>query len=983
MKELIDRFLTNNKFKMIISHLSDRKVIPVSNLVGSAKALFASTLSLVTSRPVVYIGPDETISRIRTDLQTFSPSPVLSLSSNYSTQLKTVRKISSQSNYLLALSPSTLSLPLPESIELEHSLIVMEVGTPLSLVALSTWLAEHGYERTDLVSEPGEWTVRGGIIDCFPPDEQNPIRIEFFGDRIESIRQFDPLTQRSVSRLASIELPQLSGQFTSHKTVLQLLPAQTIIVSETQPLDDFTTIVLSPLPQEIDFGQLPPPIYLGNFTLLKSELESTAWHYYLFCGEEYQQERLERILGKRATLYSGTVSQGFVDPSSRFAILTETELYGMPIMRPPRRKFKGLPVDSLIALHNGDYVVHTDYGIGIFEGITRLTIGEQREKDFILIRYGGGEKLYLPVENIGLLDRYLGAEENPPHLDRLGSHAWLRAKARAAKATEEYARELLEINARRTLARKKPFSHDTPFQTELEATFPFEETEDQLRALAAIKKDMESSKPMERLISGDVGYGKTELALRAAFKTVMDFKQVAVIAPTTILCYQHYYTFKKRLENFPVRVEMVSRFIPRTERIKILDDLSRGKVDIIIGTHLLLNPEVRFKDLGLLVIDEEQKFGVQQKERLKRFVSSIDILLLSATPIPRTLYMSLVGLRDISPIHTPPLGRKEIITEVSPWDDTIIREWVQREYARQGQVFFVHNRIATLEKTSRHLKQLLPDLRIATAHGRMAEKELAQIYLDFQDGKYDLLVSTAIVESGLDLPNVNTIIVNDAHRFGLADLHQLRGRVGRSHEQAYALFLVPETDKITDEARKRLSAIIAYSQLGSGFKLALRDMELRGVGNLLGTEQHGHIARVGFNLYCHLLKTAIAQLKGEEVTSEPELHLDIEAYIPESYIADSFERIAIYKRLLEIETAAELKDLADELTDRFGRYPAILENLFKVAEIKLYARNLKVKKVTLTGNQITIDGVNQRLSFRGDLDTLVKKLKKLMGAFTR
>jgi transcription-repair coupling factor (superfamily II helicase) len=980
MEALIERYRASRNFKTLLCQLSDRKIIPVANVVGSARPLVAYLLLLVTRRPVVYVSRDENFSRVLADLQTFSRADVLSLSSDSLSRLKTLRKISVPSSFLLVVSHTNLSLSLPEAAALPRLLMTVKTGDNRTPAEFIDWLEENGYERTDLVSESGEWSARGGIVDCFPPDQDNPIRIEFFGDRIESIRQFDPLTQRSISPLAGIDLCRLTLPPESSKTITQLLPPETILISENELSTDLTTIVFADERAEseqavIDFGQYPPTIYLGNFMLLKSELAASEGDYYIFCGEEYQKDRLTRIVGQKALLSVGTLSQGFTDPESGYTVITESELYGMPVMRPPKRKFKGLPMDSLLALHTGDYVVHIDYGIGMFEGITRLPTGIHKEKDFLLIRYGAGEKLYLPVENIGLLDRYLGAKDNPPALDRLGSQAWLRAKARVARATEVYARDLVEVYARRTLARKTPFSPDSPEQTELEASFPYAETADQLTALSAIKKDMESAKPMERLICGDVGYGKTELAVRAAFKAVMNFKQVAVIVPTTILCYQHYTTFKKRLDTFPVRIEMVSRFVSRTERMKILADLSAGTVDIIVGTHALLGPQVKFKDLGLLILDEEQKFGVHQKDRLKKLKSSFDILSLSATPIPRTLYMSLVGLRDISPIHTPPLGRKEITTEVNHWDDGMIREWIRREYARRGQIFFVHNRIESLERISRRLQRLLPEITIATAHGRMDEKALARIYLDFLARKYDLLVSTAIVESGLDLPTVNTIIVNDAHRFGLADLHQLRGRVGRSQHQAYALFLIPETNEITGEAKKRLSAIVAYSQLGAGFKLAMRDMEIRGVGNLLGTEQHGHISRVGFSLYCQLLKEALAQLKGEEVAFEPELHLDIEAHIPESYIADSFERIAIYKRLLEIESPNELAGLKEELRDRFGRHPVILENLFKVAEIKFYVRQLKLKKVTLKGDALTLVGPNKQLSFKGDLESVLKKLR--------
>jgi transcription-repair coupling factor (superfamily II helicase) len=515
------------------------------------------------------------------------------------------------------------------------------------------------------------------------------------------------------------------------------------------------------------------------------------------------------------------------------------------------------------------------------------------------------------------------------------------------------------------------FGHDSQWQAELEASFPYEETPDQLKALSEVKRDMERPRPMDRLICGDVGYGKTEIALRAAFKAASNLKQVAILAPTTILCYQHYATFRKRLAKFPLRVEMLSRLVPAARQPGILEGLKTGVIDIVIGTHQLLSPGIHYRDLGLLIIDEEQKFGVRQKERIKAARASIDVLTLTATPIPRTLYMSLAGLRDISQIHTAPPGRREIATEVAPWHDTLMCDYVTRELKRGGQVFFVHNEIESILTIAQRLERLLPGVKFAVGHGQMSGRLLANIYLDFASGGYQMLLSTAIIESGLDMPNVNTIIVNRADRFGLADLHQLRGRVGRSQQQAYALFLTPARREVTLDARKRLSALLAYSKLGSGFKLALRDMEIRGVGNLLGTEQHGQVARVGFSLYTQMLKEAVARIKGEPIAVEPELRIDVSAFLPKEYVTDSFERVALYKRLLAVESEQELAEMRDELVDRFGRYPAAVETLFKIAMVRVRSRKLGLLKVVLKNQVATVVRSDKTVTVKGGIDELL------------
>jgi transcription-repair coupling factor (superfamily II helicase) len=718
--------------------------------------------------------------------------------------------------------------------------------------------------------------------------------------------------------------------------------------------------------------------------------------WFVAASTDSQRSRLSSIIGEGPHFFTGTLSSGFIAEPLGFGLLTEREIYGTPVFHPPRRRFKGLPIDNIVSLRPGDYVVHIDYGIGKFRGTKRMShaVGgqgrrtkdegriddsdgvEHVEKDYLVIEYAGGDKVYVPVENIGLLDRYVGSEDSTPALDRLGGRSWLHAKAKAARHSAEYAEELLQIYARRATARGVQFGQDSKWQAELEASFPYEETPDQLKVMAEVKRDMEARRPMDRLVCGDVGYGKTEVALRAAFKAASNLKQVALLAPTTILCYQHYATFRKRLARFPLRVEMLSRLVPPATQREVLAGLKSGVVDIVVGTHQLLNPAVKYHDLGLLIIDEEQKFGVRQKERIRSARAEVDVLTLTATPIPRTLYMSLSGLRDISQIHTAPPGRREIATEVAPWHDRVISDYVTRELARGGQVFFVHNEIESITHIAERLQRILPGTRFAIAHGQMSGRHMADIYLGFASGEHQMLLCTAIIESGLDLPNVNTIIVNRADKFGLSDLHQLRGRVGRSEAQAYALFLTPARREVTEDARKRLSALLAYSKLGSGFKLALRDMEIRGVGNLLGTEQHGQVARVGFNLYTQMLKEAVARIKGEPVAVEPELSLDVSAYIPKEYVSDGYERVALYKRLLGVESEPELEELRAELVDRFGRYPAPVETLFLIALVRVRSRRLGLLKVSLKNHIATIVRADKTVTAKGGIDELLDWLKR-------
>jgi transcription-repair coupling factor (superfamily II helicase) len=976
MEQLLSLLASLAAYQRLLRELTRARELRVSGLAGSSVSLLLAQLLRDAGKYVLYLNENETIRQhVSSDLQSFvDRDQVLMLLPDAPSQLRLLNRLQSGRPLVIVSDPGTLVARAIQRVAGTALELLLKTRATASRDRTRAWLEDAGYELTDLTTEPGEYAVRGGILDVFPDGASYPLRVEFVGDAVESLRQFDPLTQRSVKPVEEIRLEARATHDFSEAQINSLLPERMLAVSETGGLDyGGGSIIIANEDGDIDFGFKPAHVYLGNFELLKSEIRAGGPDVRVVCADDFQRARLAHVIGDQARFVIGRLAQGFA--AREFTILTEREIYGVPVMREAKRRFKGLPVDDLLALHKGDFVVHVNYGIGVFEGIKRLKV-EGREHDFLHIRYADSGRVYVPVENLGLIDRYIGAEDRSPGLDRLSSRSWQLAKTRTARAVADYAEELLTVYARREAARGFAFSRDTPWQQELEDSFVHEETPDQLKSIADVKRDMESVRPMDRLVCGDVGYGKTEVALRAAFKTVMDAKQVAVLVPTTILAYQHFNTFTARLARTPVRVGMLSRFVPPGKRARAVQDLKNGKIDIVIGTHMLLSRNVAFRDLGLLVIDEEQKFGVRQKERIKSLKASVDVLTLSATPIPRTLYMSLVGLRDISNIHTPPVGRCEIETRVEPWHEGTIRRYILREVERGGQVFFIHNRVESLRSVYNRLARLLPELRLAMAHGQMPERNLANVYLNFADGAYDVLVSTAIIESGLDLPRVNTIIVNRADWFGLADLHQLRGRVGRTQEQAYALFIIPDQHDIAPEARKRLSSILAYSQLGSGFKLAMRDMEIRGVGNLLGTEQHGHVTRVGFNLYVNLLKEAVAGLKGEQVAPEPELALDVEAYLPETYITDSYERVAIYKRLLSVEREKELDSMREELQDRFGKYPEIVEILFKVALVRVLARRARLLKVGLKRNRISLVSARSERIVEGGLERLLEILGK-------
>ncbi|MGC9003850.1 MAG: transcription-repair coupling factor [bacterium] len=862
----------------------------------------------------------------------------------------------------------------------ERETIEIEEGRDFPFEELLKKLVEFGYERVDIVEGPGEFAVRGGIIDIFPPHISQPLRLVFLGDTIEEIRRFEVSTQRSFEKTKREEIFSLVNEGKGRK-IEEMVERYPKIVLGIAPTDlnlpnkesDLFIYPRSPL---INLEVLPPSHYRGQFNLLLENFktrESLGWTQIICTRKGYGIANLLREAGIRlkelksyddslliggANFLAFSLRGGFIIPEGKFSLITDEEIIGITKAWRPKAIFPAREVARISEITDmkiGDLIVHPRHGIGAFRGIVPLEI-EGVKKDYVALEYAGGARLYIPVEDVKLLQRYIG-EANPP-LSRLGSGEWERIKRKAKESAKKVAKELIELYARREIERGIAFSPDTPWQAELEAYFPYEETEDQKRAIEEVKRDMESPKPMDRLVCGDVGFGKTEVALRAAFKAVMDGYQVAVLVPTTVLAQQHYAVFKERLQPFPIRVEVLNRFISRTTQKAILEELEKGSVDIIIGTHRLLSKDVKFKNLGLLIIDEEQRFGVLQKEALKKVKTKIDVLTLTATPIPRTLNMALSNIRDISIISEPPEGRLPIKTIVTKKDDKVIVEAINRELARGGQCFYVHNRIEDIYEEARKIKGLCPNATVKVAHGALPERELEKTMMEFYEGKIDVLVATTIVENGLDVPNANTIIINEAPSFGLGQLYQLRGRVGRSYRQAYAYLLYDPKQVKTREAKERLQAIQEFSQLGSGLRLAIRDLEIRGAGNILGPQQHGHIQAVGFDMYLSLLQEAIAELRGksweEKEVFIPPIDIPVSAYIPEEYIHSASIRLDFYKRLASCRSEEEVRSLEEEMRDRFGKLPEQTRNLFEVLYLRFLAKKANLLSLKWRGGKLYI-----------------------------
>ncbi len=956
---------------------------------------------------------------------------------NAAERLAVLQKLADRKNRpVVVLTRASLAetVPTPESFaQLEF---VLKRGARLDRDGLLQKLADAGYEHVAQVSQRGQFAVRGGIIDVFSFHHLLPARIELFGEEIESLRHFDLDAQTSVQPVEAVSL--LLGEAASARRTCRLeeliaegdltldagggwLAAQVRLLEGAEAVEgaeDFSCAFFEHGLGEFAAGDfIVDEAKRERFFDQLGEWRRAGWSVHVFCNNEGEIERLRELLpaveADPLHFALGPVTRGFTFPAAKVAVLSDAELFGR--YRNPRarrlalrhaREVQRRAAIDFAELVEGDLVVHLEHGIARYEEMKTVPRGDTTE-EVLVLEFADRARLYVPLEQSHLVARYVGVGKKNPPLSTLGDGKWARAKKNAEKSVFDYAAQLLRVHAERETQTGHAFPPDTKWQHEFEASFLFKETPDQLAAIAAAKADMESVRPMDRLICGDVGFGKTEVAIRAAFKAVTGGRQVAFLVPTTVLAEQHHRTLRERMSDYPVNVELLSRFRTPAEQRRTVEGLRDGSVDIVVGTHRLISKDVEFKNLGLVIIDEEQRFGVLHKEKFKERFRLVDCLTLSATPIPRTLYLSLMGAKDMSTIETPPANRLPVETLVCPYDERIIRDAITRELARQGQVYFLHNRIGTIEKIAHRITELVPHARVLIGHGQMAEHELEEVMHRFVNAEADVLVSTTIIESGLDIPNANTIIIDRADRFGLADLYQLRGRVGRAQHKAYAYLLLPPGLLTVGEARRRINAIKQYSSLGAGFKIAMRDLEIRGAGNILGTQQSGHIISIGFDLYCALLKQAISRLKGESsgVRGEVLLKLDFvvqreaewiseaqekaPAFLPASYLAESQPRIAAYRAVNELATPAQLEQLRAAWRDRFGPLPEAAENLLTLAAVRLAAaaRQITVvetreEKAMLSrgGQYIQIGGKFPRLHAAEPAERL-RELLRLVEAF--
>ncbi|WRP06693.1 transcription-repair coupling factor [Rossellomorea aquimaris] len=978
---------------------------------------------------------------------------------------------------------------LPPKSMWEMNQIRFKTGEDIDLDEVLNQLVQMGYQRTGMVSTPGEFSLRGGIVDVFPLTSQNPVRIELFDTEIDSIRIFSVEDQRSIDKLNAMEIgpatevllnyenierlireieaglsaslkkvkaaavkekmteyighevdqlengqvPEqifkyLSLAYDHPSSLLDYLPEDGVIFfdefSRVQEMSEslekeeaewYTSLlqegqIIHDVPVSHAFSELIsntklPKVYFslflrhipntspqnifnvstkpmqnfhGQMNVLKAELDRWKKGKYtvvLLGPDEERVKKLQRVLDDykieiafvedgdkllpgTIQMINGSLTNGFELPLQKLAVITEEELFNKKTQKKPRRQklSNAERIKSYSELKVGDHVVHVNHGIGKFLGIETLEINGVH-KDYLHVKYQGNDKLYVPVDQIELVQKYVASENKDPKLYKLGGSEWKKVKSKVQSSVQDIADDLIKLYAEREAAKGYAFSPDGDMQREFEMVFPYEETDDQLRSVSEIKQDMERERPMDRLLCGDVGYGKTEVAIRAAFKAIADGKQVAILVPTTILAQQHYETIKERFQDFPVEIGLLSRFRTRKQQQETTKGLKNGTVDIVVGTHRLLSKDIQYRDIGLLIIDEEQRFGVTHKEKIKQLKTNIDVLTLTATPIPRTLHMSMLGVRDLSVIETPPENRFPVQTYVMEYNGALIKEAIEREMARNGQVYFLYNRVEDIERKADEISMLVPDARIAYAHGQMSENELEAVILSFLAGEYDVLVTTTIIETGVDIPNVNTLIVFDADRMGLSQLYQLRGRVGRSNRVAYAYFTYRKDKVLTEVAEKRLQAIKEFTELGSGFKIAMRDLTIRGAGNLLGAQQHGFIDSVGFDLYSQMLKEAIEERKGDlpkQPESSFEVDIEIDAYIPDDYIKDGHQKIEMYKRFRSLSSLPEIEELEEEILDRFGEYPEEVGYLFLISEMKIYAKNTKLESIKQDKKSVNI-----------------------------
>ena len=1058
MERLFQWLEQDEALKEASSSYENGKIYGVYGLGGSAKSAYAAHVLAKTDKNAVIVVPTtEQVNGWLTDLQYFSPQlrvytyPLVQ-HTVFTTTTKSLELAAKQMEALTALRGSRQAVVVATAEEaaqfvtapqkIDDAVLSFKVGEDYERETILSGLVSGGYERSDLVDRRGLFSVRGDIIDIYPLNEKEPIRLEFFGDTLENIRYFNEQTQKSSIKTDSVRiLPfALAYDKDDEKTTLLDYGNNGIIIwdegnrikeelkkSFSESIErkneaakwrslagekrTAVQLVLSLLAQSVSELETDETVSITSktvagfrkeFTLLKDELghwrERDYRIIFVISGEKraaslngwLKQNEFYALplteTGKDTGIFisSGEIRNGFEFPYAKTVVIAEKDIYGTQKKRLRRHTENGQEINAFTDLHAGDYVVHDTHGIGKYVGIKTIET-DGVHKDYLEIHYSGYDVLYVPTDQIQFLQRYIGNEGEAPRLSRMGGADWKKARAKAQKSIDNLAEKLVALYAKREITDGYAFPPDTPFQQEFEEAFPYEETQDQLKAVAAIKESMEKPVPMDCLVCGDVGFGKTEVAVRAAFKAVMGGKQVAVLVPTTVLAQQHYQTFSERFRSFGVVCDVLNRFRSIKERKEILQKVEAGQIDVLIGTHSILNKNVKFKDAGLLIVDEEQRFGVAQKEKWKTWATGIDVLTLSATPIPRTLHMSLVHLRQMCLIETPPTERLPVQTYVTEYDGAIVRDAIMREKRRGGQVFFVYNRVATMERMKVELETLVPEVTIGMAHGQMTGSVLEANMFDFYEGEYDVLLCSSLVENGLDIANANTIIVYDADRFGLSQLYQMRGRVGRSHRTAYAYFLYRRNKILNEVAEKRLQAVKEFTELGSGFKIAMRDLEIRGAGNLLGREQHGNIAGVGFVMYVQMLEEAVNRLRNEGYTKTVDvrttLEVRVDAFIDDTYIEHGGQKIEMYQRLALVRTEEALEELKNELTDRFGKPTRAVQNLLKATHLRIRAQKDLVLSVSQKGIGLEFRWKDEASAPRTELfePVLRKRCKKLPG----
>ncbi len=1076
LRGLPAQLATHADFSEVLASLANGQAGTLGGVWGSSRALVAAALGQHCPSTLTVVLPHAAdVDSLVDDLALFTDAEVKAFPAteadagdrvvrdeNFGQRQRLIKRlVGGSAPRIVVTSIQSLLQPLPSVEQLAAATQRIAVGKRLDVDAFTHWLAARGCQGTTAVELAGEFSLRGGILDVFPPDATDPLRIELFDEEVESIRTFDVATQRSLESLSTADVTVLAADAKLRTHFASYLPAGSwFMLVEPSDLEEegkhyhrrlehpedyfatsttlaeafkFPSVTASGVPAgsyettaHLQFESVEQ--FSGDVARVRGELESasTGQHVYLVCDTDAEVERLGEVFREtklaqdgRLHFARGRLAHGFrvlnvnVDPlapspsrgglgrgadvaessatsmtpplspppqgegdqtgsiasQSSLILISAAELFHRTELSRPAQRPTGRAIDSFLQLREGDLVVHLAHGIGRYRGL-KLLDKEAGAEEHLELEYAEGTRIFVPTSKIELVQKYVGGRKAKPTLAKIGGTAWLRQKKAAERAVEDLAVDMLQVQAAREARPGITFPADTPWQQEFDAAFPYQETPDQLTAIAAIKQDMQLSKPMDRLLCGDVGFGKTEMAIRAAFKAIDAGYQVAVLVPTTILAEQHRRTFTQRMAEFPFQIAAVSRFCTAKEERQILKQTADGTIDLLIGTHRLASPDVKFQNLGLVIIDEEQRFGVAVKERLKALRASVDVLTMTATPIPRTLHMSLLGVRSISNLETAPKDRLAVETRIARFDDALIRHAILRELNRGGQAYFVHNRIHDIQKVAHELQRIVPEATIGIGHGQLNETELEDVMLGFVRHEFDILLATTIVESGLDIPNANTIFIDDADRYGLADLHQLRGRVGRYKHRAYCYLLVDQKRHLSAEAARRLRAIEEFSQMGAGFALAMRDLELRGAGNLLGTQQSGHIAAVGYELYCALLEKAVRELKKLPPKDSVDVSVDlpVAAYFPERYLPDMRTKIDLYRRLARIGTESELDDLRAELADRFGEVPPPVEQLIELGRLRIWAHQHLLEAIHLEGKYAVLTYSN-----RGPLSRLVER----------